>query len=111
MKGKMAENIVELADGNEFEAFTKKGLVLMDFWADWCMPCLVMAPVMEELGKKFQGKIKFGKIDVDENRELSERFHIHSIPNFILFKNGVIAEQFIGSMPKEDFEEKLRKHL
>lgn len=95
----------------EFQGFTKSGLVLVDFWADWCMPCLVMAPVMEELSKKFRGKIKFGKIDVDENRGISEKLRIFSIPNFVLFRDGKPVEQFVGSMPKEDFEEKLRKHL
>ena len=107
----MAQMVTELANGNEFEAFTKKGLVLMDFWADWCMPCLIMAPVMEELSEKFTGKIRFGKVNVDENHSLAAKFHIHSIPNFILFKNGVIAEQFIGSMPLEDLRERLKKHL
>lgn len=104
------ENVTELT-GKEFQDFTKKGLVLVDFWADWCMPCLIMAPIMEELGKKFRGKIKFGKIDVDENNNLSQKFHIHSIPNFVLFRDGKPIDQFIGSMPAEDFEEKLRKHL
>ena len=104
------ENVTELT-GNEFQDFTKKGLVLVDFFADWCMPCLIMAPIMEELGKKFRGKIKFGKIDVDENHNLSEKFHVRSIPNFVLFKDGKPIDQFIGSMPAEDFEEKLRKFL
>ncbi len=104
------QNVTEVT-GNEFKDFTKKGLVVIDFFADWCMPCLIMAPIMEELGKKFKGKIKFGKIDVDENNNLSEKFHIRSIPNFILFKDGKPIEQFIGSMPAEDFEEKLRKHI
>ena len=103
--------VTELENGKDFDNFTKKGLVLVDFWAEWCMPCLIMDPVMEELSKKFRGKIKFGKIDVDENNELSRRFKIFSIPNFVLFKNGKPVEQFVGSMPAEDFEEKLRKHL
>ena len=107
----MAESVTELANGKDFESFTKKGLALVDFWADWCMPCLVMAPVMEELGKKFKGKIRFGKIDVDENQALAAKFRIHSIPNFVLFRDGKPIEQFIGSMPAEDFEEKLRKFL
>ena len=95
----------------EFESFIAKEFALVDFSADWCMPCLMMAPVMEELSEKFLGKIKFGKINVDENQELSRKFKILSIPNFILFRDGKPIDQFIGSMPEEDFEEKLRKHI
>ena len=94
----------------EFDVFIRKGTVIVDFWADWCMPCLMMAPVMEELSEKFKGKIKFGKINVDENQELARKFKILSIPNFILFKDGKPIDQFIGTMAEEDFEEKLRRH-
>lgn len=107
----MAEMVIELENGKDFDNFTKKGLVLVDFWADWCMPCVIMDPIIEELSKKFRSKIKFGKIDVDDNQELSRKFKIFSIPNFILFKDGKLVEQFVGSMPAHDFEEKLRKHL
>ena len=104
------ESVAELT-GKEFHDFTKKGLVLVDFWADWCMPCLIMAPVMEELGRKFKGRVKFGKIDIDENNDIANKFRIMSIPNFVLFRDGKPIERFVGSMPKEDFEERLRKHL
>ena len=106
----MSQYVTELT-GKEFEAFTKKGLVLIDFFADWCMPCIMMAPVLEELSAKFKGEIKFGKIDVDENSALAQKFKILSIPNFILFKDGKIEERFVGAMPEEDFEEKLREYL
>lgn len=107
----MAENVTELASKNEFDGFIKDGLVLVDFFADWCMPCIMMAPVMDELGKTFNGKIKVGKINVDENRELSQQFKVVSIPNFILFEDGEVKEQFIGAMQADDFEEKLKKHI
>src|SRR3990167_265126 len=93
----------------EFDEYTKKGIVLIDFFADWCMPCVMMSPILEELSEDFKGKIKFGKINVDENRELAQKFNILSIPNFILFKDGKKAEQFIGAMPAENFSEKLKK--
>lgn len=109
-KQKAEKDVTELS-GKEFQDFIKHGFVLMDFFAEWCMPCLMMAPVMDELSGKFKGKIKFGKINVDENRELSMKYKIVSIPNFILFKDGKPEAQFIGSMPLEDFEEKLKKHL
>ncbi|MEX2016943.1 MAG: thioredoxin [Candidatus Pacearchaeota archaeon] len=102
--------VTELTNG-QFEDFTKNGTVLVDFFAEWCMPCVMMTPVMEELSDKFKGKIKFGKVDVDENHAIAEKFHVHSIPNFVLFKDGKPAERFVGAMPAEDFEEKLKKHL
>lgn len=103
------ESVKELT-GKEFKDFIKKGFVVIDFFADWCMPCLIMAPIMEELEKKFKGKIKFGKIDTEENHNLVVKYQIRSIPNFILFKDGEMVEQFIGSMPAEEFEERLKKH-
>ena len=106
----MAESVSELT-GKEFKDFTKQGLVLIDFSAEWCMPCVMMSPVLEDLSAKFKGKIKFGKIDVDENSELAQKFKVFSIPNFILFENGEVKERFVGAMPEEDFEERLREHL
>jgi thioredoxin 1 len=95
----------------EFDSFIAKGKVVVDFFADWCMPCLMMAPVMDELSEKFKGKIKFAKINVDDNSALAQKYKIMSIPNFILFENGKPIDQFIGAMPLEDFEDKLKKHL
>ena len=106
----MAENVKELTRG-EFDGFVKDGFVVVDFFADWCMPCLIMAPVMEELGRKLKGKVKFAKIDVDENQDLAQKFRVMSIPNFVLLKDGEVVERFVGAMPMEDFEARLRKHL
>ncbi|HJZ19060.1 MAG TPA: thioredoxin [Candidatus Nanoarchaeia archaeon] len=104
------DKIPELSK-TEFDNYTKSGLVLIDFYADWCMPCVMMAPILDELSEKFRGKIKFGKINVEDNHEISRKYSIVSIPNFILFKEGKQAEQFIGSMPAEDFAEKLEKFI
>ena len=106
----MTQNVTELT-GKEFDVFVKKGLVLVDFFADWCAPCHIMTPIMEDLAIKFKGKIKFGKIDVDENQNLAEKFKVFSIPIFVLFKDGEMKERFVGTMPAEDFEEKLTKYL
>ena len=102
------DKIPELSK-NEFENYIKEGDVLIDFFADWCMPCVMMSPILEELSEKFKGKIKFGKINVDDNQPLAQKFNIASIPNFVLFKDGKKAEQFIGAMPVENFYEKLKK--
>ena len=108
----MAENdaVPELSK-KEFDEVTKSGLVLVDFYADWCMPCLMMAPVINELSKKFEGKIKFAKVNTEDYPELAQKFDIVSIPNFILFKDGEQIEQFIGSMSAEDFEGKLKEFV
>jgi len=106
----MTESVIELS-GREFDNFTKEEIALVDFYADWCMPCVMMAPVIEELSRKFNGKIKFGRVNVDDNKELAQKFRIMSIPNFVLLKEGKVIEQFVGSSSIEDFEEKLKKHL
>jgi len=109
---KMTKNdkVSELST-KEFDSFTAQGKVLVDFFADWCMPCLMMAPVMDELSEKLKGKIKFAKINIDENNALAQKYRIMSIPNFILFENGKPIDQFIGAMAVEDFEDKLKKYL
>lgn len=96
---------------NEFDKFTEKGLVLVDFFAEWCMPCLMMGPVVDELADKFKGKINFAKVNVEDNSPLSAKFSISSIPCFILFKDGEILERFVGAMSSEDFEERLNEFL
>ncbi|MBT4257749.1 thioredoxin [archaeon] len=102
--------VTELTNG-EFDDFIKEGLVLIDFFADWCMPCMMMGPILEEVSAKFEGKIKFGKVDVGEYQDIAQKFNVSSIPNFTLLKNGTILDQFTGSMSEEDFEEKLNSHL
>lgn len=92
----------------EFEDFTKKGLVFIDFFAEWCMPCLMMAPVVDEVSKKFKG-IKFGKVNVSDNENLAQKFNVSSIPNFVLLKDGKKIEQFMGAMSAEELESKLKK--
>jgi len=103
-------NVPELTK-NEFDDFIKEGLVFVDFFADWCMPCVMMGPVIDELNEKFKGKIKFGKVDVGENQEIAQRFDVSSIPNMTLLKNGKIIDQFIGAMPSEELEKRLKKFL
>ncbi len=102
---------VQELTNNEFEEFTKQGFVLIDFSADWCMPCQMMEPIIEELSEKFKGKIKFGKVNVENNQELAQRFNVSSIPNFVLLKDGSMIEQFVGSRSEQEFEEKLEEKL
>jgi len=100
------DKVPELNNG-EFDDFIKDGVVLIDFFAEWCMPCLMMAPVVDELSEKFNGKIKFGKVNIDDNSEIAQKFGVSSIPNFIVFKDGKQIEQFVGGMGADEFEKKL----
>lgn len=100
---------------NGVENFKKEVLmselpVLVDFWAPWCGPCQMMAPVLEELAKQFEGKLKIVKIDTEqtENQNLAYEYNIQSIPNMKLFKAGVVVQDYIGFRPKTVFEEELK---
>lgn len=87
--------------------------VLVDFWAPWCGPCQMMAPVLESLAKKFDGKLKIAKVDTEqtENQQLAFDYRIQSIPNMKLFKKGEVAQDFIGFRPEEMFAEELKQFL
>ena len=97
---------------SSFDSFIKTELpVVVDFWADWCMPCRIMGPVMEELSKAYAGKALFGKVDVDENSQIASRYGIMSIPHFLIFKNGALVEKIVGAVGREPLENALKKHL
>ena len=85
--------------------------VVVDFYADWCGPCKKMAPLVEQLAAEFDGKVKIGKLNVDENQDIAGEYKVMSIPNFIFFKNGQVAEQVVGGMPKAALEEKINSLL
>jgi thioredoxin 1 len=98
-------------NGSEFDSFVKEGIVLIDFFADWCMPCVMMSPIIDELAEELKGKVKFGKVNIEDNGEIAQKFDVVSIPNFILFKDGKQVEQFAGSTSGDEFKEKLEKFL
>lgn len=75
--------------------------ILVDFWAEWCMPCRALAPVIEELAQEFQGKVRFAKVNVDEARSIAQQFGIRGIPTLILFQNGKKVNELVGNQPKE----------
>lgn len=106
----MVESVEELSS-KDFDEFVKKGLVFIDFFAEWCMPCVMMGPVVEEVSEKFKNKIKFGKVNVGENEALSRKFNVSSIPNFVLLKDGKMIEQFVGAMQTDELEKKLKKFV
>jgi thioredoxin 1 len=85
--------------------------LLVDFWADWCMPCKMMAPVVEALARDYAGRAYFAKINTDQNRVTSTRFRVMSIPNFILFKGGRQADQVLGTVGRQGLEALIKGHL
>ena len=104
-------NEVQELSENEFGLFTKNGTVLIDFFAEWCMPCVMLSPVIEEIQEKFKGKLKVGKVNIEDNPELAENFGVSSIPNLIIFKEGNVVEQIIGSMPQEEIESVIKGYI
>jgi len=96
-------------DNFQAEVLDSEGLVLVDFWAQWCTPCLMLGPTIEELAKDFKGKVKVGKLNVDENQQITQKYGIMSIPTVYLFKGGQIVKQFVGVQPKQAFEAALKE--
>ncbi|GHT61983.1 thioredoxin [Endomicrobiia bacterium] len=91
-------------DNFEKEILLSDKLVLVDFWAPWCGPCKMLSPIIDELAAEYEGKVKVGKVNTDENMSLSSKFQITSIPCLILFKNGVAVQKIIGFKPKNDIK-------
>ena len=104
----MSENVYEFTDQN-FESDVQKSdlPVLVDFWAVWCGPCKAIAPILEEVAAEYKGKIKVGKVDVDQNQNSAMKFGVRSIPTLLILKNGEVVNQIVGSVPKSEVSEKL----
>ncbi|MPY68323.1 thioredoxin [Deinococcus sp. SDU3-2] len=100
---------VELTDST-FQSETAEGLTLVDFWAPWCGPCRIIAPVIEELAGQYEGRVKVAKLNVDDNPSVSGQYRVMSIPTMILFKDGQPVEGMVGAQPKRAFEALLDKY-
>lgn len=103
---------IELTDDNFEQEVLKSDLpVLVDFWATWCGPCRMVGPIVDELAKEYAGKLKVGKLNVDNNGKTSIKYGIMSIPSLLFFKKGQVVDQMVGAAPKNSFVEKLDRIL
>jgi thioredoxin 1 len=105
-----SEKVKTFTDGN-FDEETKAGVVLVDFWAEWCGPCRRLAPTVDALATDFDGRATVAKLNVDENPNVPGRFMIRGIPTLLLFKDGQLAETIVGLAAKEDISKMIERHL
>ena len=99
-----SDAVLELTDGNfDSEVISSDKPVLVDFWAEWCMPCRMLGPTIDDLASTYRGKVKVGKVDTDANRDVSIKYGISAIPTILLFKDGQVVKKFVGVTPKQEF--------
>jgi len=102
--------MLEFTDANFNQEVLKSDVpVLVDFWAAWCMPCTKIAPIIEELSKEYDGKMKFGKLNVENSQSVARQYGIRSIPTLLIFKDGQVATQIVGMQAKQSLEKKIRE--
>jgi thioredoxin 1 len=88
-----------------------EGLAMVDFWAAWCGPCRMVAPIVEQLATEYQGKVTVGKLDVDSNQRTASRFNVRSIPTLLFFKDGKLVDTVVGAVPKPALDRQIQEHL
>jgi len=108
----MSGNVLEFSDDQfQSEVLESSQPVLVDFWAPWCGPCKMLAPTIDEVANEFEGKVRVGKMNTDENPQTATQHNVSAIPTVMLFKGGQVVEKFVGVTPKEQFADKINAHL
>jgi len=103
-----SEYVKEITEANfEDEVINSSEPVVVDLWAEWCMPCRMIAPIIEELAQEYNGRVKFGKLNVDENRNIAVRYSIQAIPTLLIFKDGQLVQKLVGLRSKADLEREI----
>ena len=112
MKEEGETSAFEVTDANFVEEIeSSNGLSMVDFWAEWCGPCRMVGPVVEELAQEYSDRVKIGKMDVDANPDTPFRFNVRSIPSILFFKDGELVDTVVGALPKAALEEKILEHV
>jgi thioredoxin 1 len=107
-----SNNIMTVTDANfQSEIADNSGLSMVDFWAEWCGPCRLIAPFVEQLADEYAGQVKVGKLDVDANQRTAAQFGVRSIPTVLFFKGGQLVDQVVGAVPKPALDRKIQEHL
>jgi thioredoxin 1 len=106
----MIAYITEL-NSNNYEEFTKEGIVLVDIWAEWCNPCKTISPIVDKVSADYHGKVKVGKLEADLNREIASQLGIRNIPTLLVYKNGEIVDKLVGSVQEEKITESLDSQI
>lgn len=110
----MADNglVITATDANFADTIENaEGLAIVDFWATWCGPCRMVAPIIEQLASEYEGRVKVAKLDVDANQQTMARFNIRSIPSILFFKDGKHVDTVVGAVPKPHLDRKIQEHL
>ncbi len=108
----MAGSVIELGDADfKREVLEAEGPVVVDFTANWCPPCRIIAPMLDALATEYQGRMKFTKLSTDDNQDTPQQYGIRSLPTLLIFKQGKVVKQLVGARPRKQLEEELRAHL